>query len=84
MHGIIAANPRQSNAGTPKFRSENFRIPADRKLFRLLAKHRFPRKTAPAVRDLTGHPESTIYDWLRGRSAPPFEVYIALLSAPRR
>jgi hypothetical protein len=59
-------------AATPKFRSEN--------LFRVIAKHRYPRKTAEHVSALTGRPPSTVYDWMRGSSEAPFSAFIALLS----
>ena len=68
-----------SNFRTPKSRSKKFRTGSERKLFRVLAKHRYPRKTAAHLRKLTYDPTSTIYDWLAGRSDAPFDVYIALL-----
>lgn len=75
-----ASDGRSSNRATPKIQSEKFGGATDRKLFRVLAKHRFPRKTAQSIRALTGEAESTIYDWLAGKSDAPFSVYIALLA----
>lgn len=74
-----AARARASSRATPKIRSENIQPSPQSKLFRVLAKHRFPRKTAPAVRALTGYHESTIYDWLKGKSEAPFSVYVAII-----
>jgi hypothetical protein len=62
----------KSTAATPKSRSEN--------LFRVIAKHRYPRKTAEHVSALTGRPPSTVYDWMADRTEAPFSVFIALLS----
>jgi hypothetical protein len=63
-------------AATPKFRSEN--------LFRVIAKHRYPRKTAQEVAALTGDPVSTIYDWMRGTSEAPYTRLLALLGPPSK
>lgn len=67
---------RASNRRTPKNRSKKT---LRKNLFRLLAKNRFPSKTAEEIEALTGYPTSTIYDWLADRSEPPVSVFLALL-----
>lgn len=79
LHESSGAIARQSNSGTAEIRSEKFRDLRRRKFFRVVAKHAFPKKTVPAVRALTGAPERTIYDWMRGITDAPWGVYVALL-----
>jgi predicted DNA-binding transcriptional regulator AlpA len=69
----------RSNRGTPKFRSRKIQLRRKRKFFRIVAKHAFPKKTAPNVRTLTGYAESSIYEWLAGRGDAPSSVLMALL-----
>lgn len=70
---------RASNLGTPKFRSKKIRLRRQRKFFRMVAKHAYPRKTAPSVRALTGYSQSAVYEWLAGRGDAPSSVLMALL-----
>jgi hypothetical protein len=80
MSGESQAMPaRWSTGGAPGNRSKKFRLRRKRIFFRLVAKHAYPRKTAPSVRALTGYAESTIYQWLAGRSDAPATVLMALL-----
>lgn len=73
---VLAAT---SSFRTADFRSQNFRAERRRKFFRIVAKHAYPRQTVPEVRALTGYPERTIYDWLKGASDAPWDVYIMLM-----
>ena len=66
-----------SNRRAPKFRSKKT-LPKN--LFRTLAKHRFPSKTAEHIEALTGYPVSTVYDWMADRSDAPAVVIFALLT----
>lgn len=75
---------RGSNSGTPKFRSKKIRLRRQRKFFRIVAKHAYPHKTVPEVRQLTGYAESTIYEWLAGRGDAPASVLMALLGEIHR
>ena len=73
---------RASNRGTPEFRSEKILADKRRNFFRVVAKHAYPSQTAPNIRVLTRqrYGESTIYDWMAGRSDAPLDVYIQLLA----
>lgn len=70
---------RASNRATPKYRSRKLRLRRQRKFFRIVAKHAYPKKTVPQVRNLTGYAESSIYEWLAGRGDAPASVLMALL-----
>lgn len=70
---------RNANRVAPKNRSKKIQLRRKRKFFRLVAKHAYPTKTAPNVRDLTGYAESSIYEWLAGRGDAPSSVLMALL-----
>ena len=73
---------RASTRRTPEIRSENILADRRRTFFRTVAKHAYPRETAPNVRALTKgrYGESTIYDWMRGTSDAPIDVYIKLIA----
>lgn len=64
---------------TADFRSQNFRAERRRKFFRVVAKHAYPKQTAPEIHALTGEPLRTIYDWLKGTSDAPWVVYVMLM-----
>lgn len=75
-----------SSFGAPDFRSRNFRVERRRKFFRTLAKHAYPKQTAFEIRELTKaadggkqYAESTIYDWIAGRSDPPLSVFLKVI-----
>ena len=49
------------------------------KWFPGLAKFVSPKKPAPIIAYLTGEPERTCYEWVRGKFDPPSRVIIRLL-----
>ena len=49
------------------------------KWFPGLAKFVAPKKPAPIIAYLTGEPERTCYEWVRGKFDPPSRVIIRLL-----
>lgn len=49
------------------------------KWFPALAKFLSPKKPAPTVHFLTGEPERTCYEWVRGKFDPPSRVLLRLL-----
>lgn len=70
-----------SNFPTADFRSKKIPTGRRRKLFRVVAKHAYPRQTAFELRRLTRdrYGERTIYDWIAGRSDAPLSVFIHVL-----
>jgi hypothetical protein len=46
-----------------------------------LAKNLWPTKPAPALHYLTGAPERTCYEWMRGRVDPPSRALVTLLQS---
>jgi hypothetical protein len=70
-----------SNRATAEFRSKNISSDRRRRLFRVVAKHAYPRQTAFELRRLTRerYGERTIYDWIAGRSDAPLSVFIQVL-----
>lgn len=70
-----------SNLRTADFRSKKISPDRRRKLFRVVAKHAYPRQTAFELRKLTRdrYGERTIYDWIAGRSDAPLSVFIQVL-----
>jgi hypothetical protein len=79
MGESVSRQSRGSIFDAPKNRSKKIHLRRKRKFFRLVAKHAYPRKTAPGVRALTGYSESAIYEWLAGRGDAPSSVLMALL-----
>jgi hypothetical protein len=70
-----------SNFPTAEIRSRKISPDRRRKLFRVVAKHAYPRQTAFELRKLTRdrYGERTIYDWIAGRSDAPLSVFIQVL-----
>lgn len=68
----------RSNRGAAEICSENFREARRRKFFSVVAKHAYPKKTVAEVRVLTGEPERTIYEWMSGRTMPPYSIMFLL------
>lgn len=82
MVGESSARRRApSNLRTADFRSKKISTDRRRKLFRVVAKHAYPRQTAFELRKLTHerYGERTIYDWIAGRSDAPLSVFIQVL-----
>lgn len=76
-----ARRAASSNLRTPEIRSRKISSDRRRKLFRVVAKHAYPRQTAYELRRLTRdrYGERTIYDWIAGRSDAPLSVFIQVL-----
>ena len=46
-----------------------------------LAKNLWPTKPAPALHYLTGAPERTCYEWVRGKVDPPSRALVSMLQS---
>lgn len=73
---------RPSNRRIPKIQSKKISTVRRRKFFHLIAKHAYPDQTAHNIRVLTKerHGESTIYDWMAGKSDAPPDVYFKIIA----
>jgi hypothetical protein len=82
MRESLRAVSAPSNRRTPEFRSEKISGIRRRSFFRTVAKHAYPDQTVPNIRVLTHQRfgESTIYDWLAGKSDAPVDVFMQLIA----